>query len=97
MVIAVARVALHIPGSQSLKDKRRVLKSLLAQVQRQFLVAAAEVEEQDRHQIGVLGIACVSNDARQADSVVAKAVSFLASARHDTELLDYQTEVLHVL
>lgn len=96
MVIAVARITLHIPQSQSLKDKRQVVKSLLAQVQRKYLVAAAEVEEQDRHQTGVLGLVCVSNDVRQADAVLAKAVAFLDQARHDVEFLDYQTEVMHV-
>jgi uncharacterized protein YlxP (DUF503 family) len=97
MVIAVARVTLHIPASQSLKDKRQVVKSLLAQVQRQFQIAAAEVDEQDVHQVGVLGLVCVSTEARHADSVIARAVEFISSSRHETVLLDYQTEVLHVL
>jgi uncharacterized protein YlxP (DUF503 family) len=96
MVIAVARISLHLPGSQSLKDKRQIVKSLLAQVQRQFQVAAAEVEDHDRLQLGVLGIACVSTDAGHADSVIAHAVDFLGSSKHQADLLDYQTEVIHV-
>ena len=97
MVIAVARVELHIPASQSLKDKRQVLKSLLAQVQRQFQISAAEVDAHDLLQRGVLGLACVSNDARHADAVIARAVAFLSSSKHEVNLLDYQTEVLHVM
>jgi|SRR5947209_4175797 len=96
MVIAVARISLHLPASQSLKDKRQIVKSLLAQVQRQFGVAAAEVDHHDRLQLGVLGLACVSTDAGHADSVLAHAVDFLGSSRHGADLLDYQTEVMHV-
>lgn len=96
MVVAVARIAIHLPASESLKDKRQIVKSLLAQVQRQFGVAAAEVEHHDRLQLGVLGLACVSTDAAHADSVLAHAVDFLKSSRHPTDLLDYQTEVIHV-
>lgn len=96
MVITVARVVVRIPASQSLKDKRQVVKSLLAQVQRQFQVAAAEIEEHDRHQIGVIGLACLSTEARHADEVIARAVRFIETSKHEAELLDYQTEVVHV-
>jgi uncharacterized protein YlxP (DUF503 family) len=97
MVIGVARVVLHIPASQSLKDKRQVVKSLIAQVQRQFQVAAAEVERQDQWQIGVIGLACISTSAGHADEVIARAVGFLASRNADAELLDYETEIIHAL
>jgi uncharacterized protein YlxP (DUF503 family) len=96
VVIVVARVLLHLPGSQSLKDKRHVIKSLLAQVQRQFQVAAAEVDEQDRLQLGVLGLACISTETAHADAVIARTVAFLGNSKHDADLLDYQTEVVHV-
>lgn len=95
-MIGVARVVLHIPASQSLKDKRQVMKSLIAQVQRQFQLAVAEVEQHDQWQVGVLGVACVSTTAAHADEVIAKAVNFMNSGRVEAELLDFQTEVIHV-
>jgi uncharacterized protein YlxP (DUF503 family) len=97
MVIGTARVTLHIPGAQSLKDKRQVMKSLIAQVQRQFGVAIAEVDRHDQWQIGVIGLAYISTDARHADEVIAKAVRALESTRGDAELLDFQTEIIHAL
>jgi uncharacterized protein YlxP (DUF503 family) len=96
MVIGVARVVLHLPDSHSLKDKRQILKSLLAQVQRRFAVSAAEIDEHDRHQLGVLGLAYATTDAAHADEVIGKAVRFLDSSKHEAQLLDYQTEVMHV-
>ena len=97
MVIGTARLVLHLPDSHSLKDKRRVVKSLLAQVQRKFQVAAAEVDQHDQWQIGVLGIAYVSTSAGHADEVIARAVNFISSRVAEADLLEYQTEVIHAL
>ena len=88
---------LHIPGARSLKEKRHVMKSLIAQVQRQYGVTIAEIDRQDQWQVGVLGVAHVSNDAAHADEVIAKAVRGLSSLRGDAELLDFETEVIHAL
>ena len=95
MVIGVARIVLHIPASQSLKDKRQVLKSILAQVQRQFQIAAGEVDRQDQWQIGVIGLACVSTSARHADEILAHAVGFISSRAAGADVLDYETEIIH--
>jgi uncharacterized protein YlxP (DUF503 family) len=93
----VARVILHLPASQSLKDKRQVVKSLLAQVQRQFQIAAAEVEQHDQWQVGVVGLACVSTSPRHADEVIARAITFMTSRLGNGDLLDYETEIIHAL
>ena len=95
MVVGIARVVLHIPASQSLKDKRQVVKSLLAQVQRQFQIAAGEIDRQDQWQIGVIGLACVSTSAAHADEILAHAVSFISSRAADADVLDYETEIIH--
>lgn len=97
MVVGVARVVLHIPGAQSLKDKRQVMKSLLSQVQREFSIAAAEVERQDQWQIGVIGLSYVSTSASHADEVLARSVRYLETRRGDAELLEYETEIIHAL
>ncbi len=48
MIVGVARITLTFPAAQSLKDKRSVIKSLLARLQNRFNVSAAEVAAQDR-------------------------------------------------
>jgi uncharacterized protein YlxP (DUF503 family) len=96
MVIGVARVVLQIPAAQSLKDKRQIIKSLLAQVQREFRIAAGEVDLHDQWQVAVIGLSCVSTSASHADEVLAKAVNFLNGRRIEAELADYETEIIHV-
>lgn len=95
MVIGCARLTVHIPASRSLKDKRSVTKSILAQVQREYRVSAAEVGHLDERQLAVLGLCYVTNDAAHADEVIAKSVRFVEAHLRDGVLLDFETEVMH--
>jgi uncharacterized protein YlxP (DUF503 family) len=67
-------VTFHIPFSHSLKEKRRVVKSLVDKIRHKFNVSVAEVGDMDVHQSAVIGIAVVSNDPvharRQMDIVL---------------------------
>jgi len=92
MVIAVCRISLFIPGSQSLKDRRRAVKSLKQKLRNEFNLSVAEVEDENLWQRSTLGIAVVANDGRFADQVLAKAVD-LVRRQPDVELIDYQTEI----
>ncbi len=54
-----------------------VVKSLCAKVRNKFNVSVAEVEEQDIHQIAVLGFAAVAGDRAQADSILDHVFNFI--------------------
>lgn len=93
MVVGVLEFRILIREAQSLKDKRRVVKSLKDRISHRFPVSIAEVESQDNRQIGHLGVALVSNDSRHAESVLGKIVEYLRNSLK-AELLDYEIEVL---
>lgn len=80
MTVSCATVTLHIPWADSLKDKRSVVKGLLAKLHAKFNISAAEVEGQDTHRTAVLGLACVSGDARHAAAVIDSAVEYIEPA-----------------
>ncbi len=96
MIVGTARITLYLPENYSLKDKRQDLRSLLARVINQFHVAAAEVGAQDNWQRAVLGIAYVSSDARHADEVLAKVVSFIEANLPEGGLEDFEIELIHM-
>lgn len=61
MLVCVIRVELYLPGIHSLKEKRRVIKSLIERIKKKFNAAIAEVGQQDIWQTCHLGIALVGN------------------------------------
>ena len=94
MFTAIGQVTLHLPESQTLKDKRQVVRSLLARLRNQFEVSAAEVARQDTWQIAVLGLAYVSGEARHAEEVVQHALRYIEESRPDLAITDVQVDVL---
>ena len=77
MVVGVCRLTLMVPESQSLKDKRMVLRSLKDRTRHKFNVAIAEVGAGDLWQEAVVGFAVVANERGFVESVVEKTVAFV--------------------
>ncbi len=78
MVVGVRSWELYLAGCQSLKDKRRVLKSLKDRLHRQFNVSAAEVDHQDSWQRAALACSVVTTDRRHAEEVLASCDRLIA-------------------
>ncbi|MCX5648164.1 MAG: DUF503 domain-containing protein, partial [Planctomycetota bacterium] len=77
MVVGILQLRLMIRDAQSLKDKRRIVKSLRDRIRNRFNVSASEVDSLDRHQQAVLGITLATNDRIFADQVLAKVVDLV--------------------
>jgi uncharacterized protein len=95
MVVGVCQITLHLPASHSLKDKRQVIKSVMARVRQQFEVAIAEVDEQDRWQTAVLGVSYVSNSSRHADEVLAHVQRYIEETRPDIVVTNTEREIMN--
>ena len=63
---------LHAPCVHSLKEKRMLAKSPIAKLQNRYHVSAAEIDEQDTHQIIVIGVAAIEPHNAKADSLMDK-------------------------
>lgn len=86
MFIAAARVTLRLDASQSLKDKRQVVRSLLQRLRNEFSVSAAEVATQQKLQLATLGLAYVSGEPSHAEEVLDNALRYIEETRPDVEL-----------
>jgi uncharacterized protein YlxP (DUF503 family) len=78
MIIGTGKIYLYANWVHSLKEKRMILRSTIAKVKNKYNVSIAEVENQDMHQSIVIGIACVSNDSRHANSTIQNVLDFIA-------------------
>lgn len=93
MVIGILQFELIVPHSMSLKDKRRVVKSVKDRLHREQLVSIAEIGALDQHRLALMGLAVVSNSTRYANSVLDRVIAKLRTLR-DAELGEVLREIL---
>jgi uncharacterized protein YlxP (DUF503 family) len=69
MTIGSMMLELFIPASQSLKDKRRVVRSIKDRLHSRYNVAVAEVDHQETHQRARLGIVGITTERLQLEQL----------------------------
>ena len=94
MIVGICTIHLHREVNHSLKDKRAVLKPLLARLHKEFNVAAAEVDDQDDWRSARIGVAAVGNDRAHVDSVLQHVARWIENSRLEWQLVDYEIEIL---
>jgi len=82
-----------IHGAQSLKDKRRVVKSLTGRIRARFNCSIAETDYLDQWRRTELTACVVSNERRHANSQLDEIVKF-AERHAEAELADVEIELL---
>lgn len=93
MFIGVLSIRLFLSEPQSLKDKRRIIKSLIERLKNKFNIAVAEAAYLDSWNNSELGIVCISNDAGHADSMMNSVVNYIEGFG-SAELADVKTEII---
>ncbi|MCX6023526.1 MAG: DUF503 domain-containing protein [Chloroflexi bacterium] len=96
MHVGILTIRLHLPENRDLKGKRQVVRPLLERVRSRFNVAAAEIEDLDKWQSAVLGIAAVGNDGAHVNEVLSHVIVFVERTEHDAMLSDYSIELMTV-
>jgi len=93
MIVGAAAVEVHIHGSQSLKSKRGVVRSIAQRVRNRFNLSVAEVGGQGTWQLAVLGLATVGSDRKKVRGVLEQALTFIEDL-HLAEVLNTDVELL---
>jgi uncharacterized protein YlxP (DUF503 family) len=91
--VAVLTFELLIPAADSLKSKRRVVKSLKDRIRARFNVSVAEIGFLEEWQRSAIGVALIGNDRRVLDSTLS-AIGRLVEEEGDIRLLDSTVEWL---
>ena len=92
MKIAAMTFQLRAPWVHSLKEKRMIVKSLLAKLQNKFHVSAAEIGEQDTHQLIAIGVAAIVPNNALADSLMDE-ISLFIEENCEAELISEDREI----
>jgi uncharacterized protein len=94
MIIGACTITLHLHDVHSLKEKRSIVKSILARLRNEFNVSTAEVDAQEAHGRAVLGVACVSASSSYARGQLEAVVRWIEQERPDIPVIDYEIELL---
>ena len=88
-------VELHVHASQSLKQKRGVVRSVVQRVRNRFNIAVAEIGGQDTWQRAVLGITTTGIDRTEVRGVLTRVLAFIDDL-HLAEVTNSDIEVLEL-
>lgn len=92
MLVGSAQVRLFIGEAGSLKEKRRIIKSLKDNIHNKFNASAAETDHLDKWQSAVLGIAVAGREKRHIESVLTGIINYIKVFR-SCQLVDYDMEI----
>lgn len=89
MIVKTLELKIHIAHSNSLKDKRKILKSLIQRGRQKFNVSISEIDYLDEFTQASLGIVIVSNNQAYADKVLDHCLNFIET--------EYELEVVEIV
>ncbi|MBF0118486.1 MAG: DUF503 domain-containing protein [Desulfobacterales bacterium] len=93
MVVGIGRIVFKIHECHSLKEKRPVVKSIIAKLRNSFNASVAEVGANDMHQRIEIGFALVGNDSSLINSKVDKLLDF-AEELNLADIIDSEMEII---
>lgn len=95
MVIGTGTITFNTDHCHSLKEKRKIVKSILARVRNTYNVSIAEVDLNDVHKRAGIGFAFVGNDRRRINSNIDKMFEFIDNLSL-AEIVDTQVEIITI-
>ncbi len=95
MVVGIARFELYMSGNKSLKDKRRLIRSLVERARSKFpSLSLTEVDSLDLKDKATIGLGYVSNDVSLVNSVLDKVTSYIESMGN-FRMGEKEMEIIH--
>jgi len=91
LVTVTVKCRLELPGVDSLKEKRRILKSMMARLRNDFNIAIAEVDDNDILRRATVAVSTVSNSTGFSHEVIDKVMDRIRS-NPSVILADLETE-----
>lgn len=86
---------LRLPYCHSLKEKRSIVKKIIAKIRQKYNVSIAEVKNNDLWQMASVGISIVSNDKAFVERAMETIIKYIElNFDNDCDLVHIKKEVL---
>ena len=92
MIVAIMRIKIYLPWSQSLKNKRAAVRSISSKIRNKFNTSIAEVDAQNIPKTIVLGIAFTTSEKRLAEKI-ADEILYLIENNVEGEVVECEREI----
>jgi uncharacterized protein len=93
-IVGLCVIEFYLPGLNSLKDKRSVLKPMLTRLRNTFNVSSAEVGHQDVWQSAAIAVATVTNTTVHANQVIDNVIKWIEDNYPDAMIVKQNVEIL---
>lgn len=92
MIIGSCAVELYLYDSNSLKEKRHIIKSIIERIKNRFNVSIAEVDYNDVWNKSTIGFSCVSNNTSHCNKIISNVLNFVEGDGR-VEIINANTEI----
>ena len=93
MFVGAGIIKINIPYSRTLKDKRKVIKSIINSIQSRYNISISEVASQDNTSVGEIGFSMVSSDKNYINSLFDKILNFI-NENYDIVVINEDYEIM---
>jgi uncharacterized protein len=93
VTVGILKLHISIDGANSLKEKRKVLKSIIDRLRSRFNISVAEVGYNEIWKNALIGVTCISNNKRHVDRIMAGVVNFVENDGRIV-LVDFSNEII---
>ena len=93
MITGTCQLELRIYEADSLKGKRRVIKSIMEKLKCRFNISIAEIGLNDLWKSSIIGFACVSNKTDHVNEIISKVIKFIDGDSR-VEIVDEIIEII---
>jgi hypothetical protein len=95
MVVGTGKIKFRLFDTNSLKGKRKIVKSIIQRIRNNFNISVAETDFNDSHDWLEIGFSMTGNDSRVMNSKLDKVIHFADELRLAV-IVDSQIEIIHV-
>jgi len=95
MVVGTGIITFRLHGCNSLKGKRKIVKSIISQIRNNFNVSIAEIGSNDIHQKAEIGFALAGNNKMVINSKIDKIFN-MADRLGLAEIVDSKMETINL-
>ena len=95
MVVGIGRIDLRLHGCRSLKEKRKVVQSMIKRLQNRYHASVAEIGKNDVYQRADIGFAVVANSSKLVNATLDKMIDS-AEDLQLAEIVDSEIEIINL-